>query len=74
MRRGRDSNSRYPLGVYTLSRRASSTTRAPLLFIVGQRYKIFLDMQEVKVLVVFDMILEAFEALVYTKVYTKNES
>lgn len=30
LRRGRDSNSRYPLGVYTLSRRTSSTTRAPL--------------------------------------------
>ena len=30
-RREGDSNPRYPLGVYTLSRRASSTTRAPLL-------------------------------------------
>ena len=30
-RRKRDSNPRYPLGVYTLSRRASSTTRASLL-------------------------------------------
>ena len=31
LRREGDSNPRYPLGVYTLSRRASSTTRAPLL-------------------------------------------
>ena len=30
-RRERDSNPRYPLGVYTLSRRASSTTRASFL-------------------------------------------
>lgn len=30
LRSERDSNSRYPLGVYTLSRRASSTTRASL--------------------------------------------
>ena len=30
MRRKRDSNPRYTLGVYTLSRRASSTTRASL--------------------------------------------
>ena len=30
LRRPRDSNPRYPLGVYTLSRRASSTTRAGL--------------------------------------------
>ena len=30
MRREGDSNPRYPLGVYTLSRRASSTTRASL--------------------------------------------
>ncbi|MEY2704543.1 MAG: hypothetical protein RL407_605 [Bacteroidota bacterium] len=28
--RGRDSNPRYPFGVYTLSRRAPSTTRTPL--------------------------------------------
>ena len=32
LRREGDSNPRYPLGVYTLSRRASSTTRASLLF------------------------------------------
>ena len=31
LRREGDSNPRYPLGVYTLSRRASSTTRASLL-------------------------------------------
>lgn len=31
LRRGRDSNPRNAFGVYTLSRRASSTTRAPLL-------------------------------------------
>src|SRR3954451_5907088 len=31
-RRVRDSNPRYPLGVYTLSRRAPSTTRTTLLF------------------------------------------
>ena len=31
LRRDGDSNPGYPLGVYTLSRRASSTTRAPLL-------------------------------------------
>ena len=30
MRRGWDSNPRYPFGVYTLSRRAPSTTRPPL--------------------------------------------
>ena len=30
-RRDRDSNPGYPLGVYTLSRRASSATRASLL-------------------------------------------
>ena len=33
MRRGRDSNPRYPLEVYTLSRRAPSTTRTPLLIL-----------------------------------------
>ena len=32
MRREGDSNPRYALGVYTLSRRASSTTRASLPF------------------------------------------
>jgi hypothetical protein len=31
LRRERDSNPRYTFGVYTLSRRASSTTRASLL-------------------------------------------
>jgi hypothetical protein len=31
LRRDGDSNPRYPLGAYTLSRRASSTTRASLL-------------------------------------------
>ena len=31
LRRDGDSNPGYPLGVYTLSRRASSTTRASLL-------------------------------------------
>ena len=30
MRRGRDSNPRYPFEVYTLSRRALSTTQTPL--------------------------------------------
>ncbi len=30
MQRGRDSNPRYAFGVYTLSRRAPSTTRPPL--------------------------------------------
>ena len=30
LQRGRDSNPRYPCGVYTLSRRAPSTTRTPL--------------------------------------------
>ena len=30
-RRGRDSNPRYPFGVHTLSRRAPSTARSPLL-------------------------------------------
>lgn len=33
MRRERDSNPRYALGVYTLSRRASSTTRASLQYV-----------------------------------------
>ncbi len=32
-RRGRDSNPRYTFGVYTLSRRALSTTQTPLLFV-----------------------------------------
>lgn len=32
VRRERDSNPRYPFEVYTLSRRAPSTTRTPLLF------------------------------------------
>ncbi len=32
MQRGRDSNPRYTFGVYTLSRRAPSTTRPPLYF------------------------------------------
>ena len=47
--RGRDSNPRYPLGLYTLSRRAPSTTRTPLcvefsdLFSIGvQRNKYLL--------------------------------
>ncbi len=31
MQRGRDSNPRYAFDVYTLSRRAPSTTRPPLL-------------------------------------------
>jgi hypothetical protein len=35
LRRKRDSNPRYPLEVHTLSRRASSTTRASLLFGAG---------------------------------------
>jgi hypothetical protein len=30
LRRGRDSNPRYPFEVYTLSRRALSTTQTPL--------------------------------------------
>ena len=30
LRRGRDSNPRYPFGVHTLSKRTSSATRAPL--------------------------------------------
>ena len=34
LRRGRDSNPRNAFGVYTLSRRASSTTRAPLQIIL----------------------------------------
>ena len=33
-RSDRDSNSGYPFGVYTLSRRASSATRAPLLWVL----------------------------------------
>ena len=37
--RGRDSNPRYTFGVYTLSRRAPSTTRTPLCLIVGCKYK-----------------------------------
>ena len=37
MRRERDSNPRYTFGVYTLSRRASSTTRAPLLVLFKYR-------------------------------------
>ncbi len=36
LRREGDSNPRYPLGVYTLSRRASSTTRASLLFLFNR--------------------------------------
>ena len=32
LRRGRDSNPRYPFGVHTLSKRTSSATRAPLRF------------------------------------------
>ena len=32
LRRGRDSNPRYPFGVHTLSKRTSSTARAPLRF------------------------------------------
>ena len=43
MRRERDSNPRYTLGVYTLSRRASSTTRASLQFkrrFLGKRAQI----------------------------------
>ena len=34
-RRERDSNSRYPFGVHTLSRRASSATRASLQYVSG---------------------------------------
>ena len=45
-RRERDSNPRYTFGVYTLSRRASSTTRAPLRKFLscktGANYKKFL--------------------------------
>ena len=39
LRSERDSNSRYPLGVYTLSRRASSTTRASLQWRFEKRYQ-----------------------------------
>ena|GEM_PF-6499322 len=39
MRRKRDSNPRYALDVYTLSRRASSTTRAPLLSKTNAKYE-----------------------------------
>ena len=39
LRRERDSNSRYPFGVHTLSRRASSATRASLQF--GCKYITF---------------------------------
>ena len=35
LRRERDSNSRYPFGVHTLSRRASSATRASLQYVSG---------------------------------------
>ncbi len=36
MQRGRDSNPRYPFEVYTLSRRAPSTTRPPLYYSIFQ--------------------------------------
>ena len=36
MQRGRDSNPRYPFEVYTLSRRAPSTTRPPLFLLIFQ--------------------------------------
>ena len=39
MRKEGDSNPRFPLGEYTLSRRASSTTRAPFLTKRMQRYR-----------------------------------
>lgn len=39
LQRGRDSNPRYAFGVYTLSRRAPSTTRPPLYY-KTQRVKI----------------------------------
>ena len=42
LRREGDSNPRYPLGVYTLSRRASSTTRASLLFFNRVPFTLFL--------------------------------
>jgi hypothetical protein len=38
LRRGRDSNPRYPFEVYTLSRRALSTTQTPLLLLSWKRY------------------------------------
>ena len=40
-RSDRDSNSGYPFGVYTLSRRASSATRAPLLSFVADAKVMF---------------------------------
>ena len=36
VRKEQDSNLRSPLGAYTLSRRASSTTRAPFLICQGE--------------------------------------
>ena len=39
LRKEGDSNPRYPLGVYTLSRRASSTTRASFLAIGWDFFK-----------------------------------
>ncbi len=37
MQRGRDSNPRYAFDVYTLSRRAPSTTRPPLFLIFPKK-------------------------------------
>ena len=51
LRRERDSNPRYAFGVYTLSRRASSTTRAPLLF----NKKFFLLKNECKVRKIYNI-------------------
>jgi hypothetical protein len=36
VRRGRDSNPRYTFGVYTLSRRALSTTQTPLRLVAAK--------------------------------------
>ena len=57
-RRERDSNPRNPLGVYTLSRRASSTTRASLQGLVETGCKgidFFLIMQEFRLRIYIEM-------------------
>ena len=48
-----DSNPRYAFDVYTLSRRASSATRAPFLYFGMQKYQFLSEMPHIRLLFTF---------------------
>lgn len=53
MRREGDSNPRNAFDVYTLSRRASSATRAPFLYFGMQKYQFLSEMPHIRLLFIF---------------------